>query len=130
VAEQTGFHPLDGAQPLRDAGWPSALCNLVAHHSGSRFVATVRHLDDEIGEFAFQEDQLTDALTVADQTAGPHGRPMTVNDRIHDMLDRHGLDSPNVRAHPRRGPYLLNGAHRVASRLEAIGIEPAEHHIF
>ena len=128
--KQTGFHPVDGAQHLRAAGWPTALCDLVAHHSGSRFVATARQLDDEISEFAFQEAPLSDALTVADQTAGPHGRPMTISDRIHDMLDRHGPESPNVRVHARRGPYLLRAAHRVASRLEAFGIPPAEHKIF
>ena len=128
--KETGFHPLDGARHLRATGWPPAMCDLVAHHSGSRFVATVRELDDEIGEFAFQEDHLTDALTVADQTAGPHGLQMTVEERIRDMLDRHGPDSPNVRAHARRGPYLVDAARRVASRLEAFGIAPAEHHIF
>ena len=69
---QTGFHPLDGARHLHATGWPPALCGLVAHHSGSRFVATVRRLGDEMGEFPFEEDLLTDALTVADQTAGPH----------------------------------------------------------
>ena len=59
--KQTGFHPVDGARHLRATGWPPALCDLVAHHSGSRFVATVKHLDDEIGEFTFQEDLITDA---------------------------------------------------------------------
>jgi HD superfamily phosphodiesterase len=52
----TGFHPVDGARHLRATGWPPALCDLVAHHSGSRFVATERRLDDEIGEFTFQQD--------------------------------------------------------------------------
>jgi len=127
---QTGFHPIDGARHLRATGWPPALCDLVAHHSGSRFVATGRQFDDEIGEFAFQEDLITDALTVADQTAGPNGRSMTVNERIRDMLDRHGPGSPNVRAHTRRGPYLVSAAQRVAHRLEASGIGPADHGIF
>jgi HD superfamily phosphodiesterase len=35
----TGFHPLDGARHLRTIGWPPAICNLVAHHSGAGFVA-------------------------------------------------------------------------------------------
>jgi hypothetical protein len=126
----TGFHPLDGARHLRAAGWPQPLCDLVAHHSGSRFVATRRRLDEEIGEFTFQQDMLSDALTVADQTAGPYGRPMTVDERIRDMLDRHGPDSPNVRAHARREPYLRGAARRVAFRLEAVGITATEHRIF
>ena len=128
--KQTGFHPLDGARHLRAAGWPPALCDLVAHHSGSRFVAAERELEQEMAEFSFHEDLVTDALTVADQTAGPHGRAMTVDDRIHDMLTRHGDDSPNARAHQRRGPYLLAAAERVAARLEAAGIDPAVHHIY
>ena len=51
----TGFHPLDGAQHLRAVGWPELVCGLVAHHSGSRFVAHVRGLDDLLAEFEYQE---------------------------------------------------------------------------
>jgi hypothetical protein len=118
VLKTTGFHPLDGAQHLRAVGWPELVCGLVAHHSGSRFVAHVRGLDDALAEFKYQENLLSDALTTADQTAGPDGRPMTVCERINDMLARHGDDSPNARAHPERGPYLLGAARRVAARLE------------
>jgi hypothetical protein len=55
---------------------------------------------------------------------------MTVDERIADMLARHGPDSPNARAHRHRGPYLRTTARRVADRLEAAGIDPAEHRIF
>jgi len=127
---QTGFHPIDGALHLRAAGWLAAMSDLVAHHSGSRFVAAVRQLDGELAPFGHQDDPLTDALTVADQTAGPRGRSMTVEERIADMLARHGPDSPNARAHRHRGPYLRAAARRVADRLEATGINPAEHRIF
>jgi hypothetical protein len=127
---ETGFHPLDGALHLQRAGWPSPMCDLVAHHSGSRFVAAARQLDTELSVFAFVEDEVTDALTVADQTAGPNGRLMTVPERIQDMLTRHGPDSPNARAHPDRGPYLLAAAHRVAARLERAGVGPRQHGIF
>jgi predicted hydrolase (HD superfamily) len=71
--KQTGFHPLDGANHLRAAGWPGIMCGLVAHHSGSRFVASERDLDDALGHVEFQEDLLSDALTTADQTMGPPG---------------------------------------------------------
>jgi hypothetical protein len=127
---QIGFHPIDGALHLRSVGWPAAMCDLVAHHSGSRFVAAARQLEGELAAFGHQDDPLTDALTVADQTAGPRGRPMTVDERIADMLARHGPDSPNARAHRHRGPYLRATARRVADRLEAAGIDPAEHRIF
>jgi hypothetical protein len=33
---------------------------------------------------------LSDAVTVADQTAGPHGVPMSISARMDDMLARHG----------------------------------------
>ncbi len=130
LLQETGFHPVDGASHLQRTGWPQAMCDLVAHHSGSRFVAAARRLDDELKAFSFEEDELTDALTVADQTAGPHGQPMTLDERIHDMLTRHGPDSPNASAHPNRGPYLLSAARRVAARLENVGIQPTVHRIF
>jgi HD domain len=127
--KQTGFHPLDGAQHLRAAGWPEVVCGLVAHHSGSRFVAQKRGLDNALGEFDYLEDALSDALTTADQTIGPRGQPMTVSARIDDMLSRHGEDSPNAQAHPMRGAYLFQAAQRTASRLETKGIDGAAHGI-
>lgn len=121
----TGFHPVDGARHLRRTGWPQAVADLVAHHSGSRFVAHARDLDDAMTPFAFEEDELSDALTVADQTAGPGGRLMSVPERLDDMLARHGEDSPNARAHHDREPYILASAHRVAGRLTAAGVDEA-----
>jgi hypothetical protein len=127
--KQTGFHPLDGAQHLRATGWPELVCGLVAHHSGSRFVAQARGLDNALADFDYREDPLSDALTTADQTIGPYGQPMTVSERIDDMLSRHGEHSPNAQAHPRRGPYLFQAAHRTASRLETRGIDGTTHRI-
>ena len=121
----TDFHPVDGGLHLRRLGWPSLVSDLVAHHSGSRYVAAARELDVVLADFSYVQDPLSDALTIADQTAGPDGRPMTVEERMADMLDRHGPDSPNARAHPERRPYLLGAAQRVLFRLEAAGI-PAE----
>ena len=72
-------------------------------------------------EFAFVEDRVSDALTAADQIAGPGGTPMTVGQRIADMLARHGPGSPSARAHIYRGPYLYAAAGRVVDRLEAVG---------
>jgi hypothetical protein len=76
------------------------VCDLVAHHSGSRFVARVRGLDDQLREFELVEDALSDALTVADNTAGPNGTVMTVDERLRDKLTRHGPHSPKARANP------------------------------
>jgi predicted hydrolase (HD superfamily) len=117
---ESGFHPLDGAEYLRREGWPEAVCVLVAHHSGSRFVARVRGLEDRLREFEFAEDPLSDALTVADNTAGPNGTVMTVDERLRDKLERHGTDSPNARANPERDDYIRAAARRVAHRLAAL----------
>ena len=76
--KQTGFHPLDWAQHLRATGLPELVCGLVAHHSGSRFVAQTRGLDNALTKFDHRE---SDALTTADQTIGRHGQLMTVSER-------------------------------------------------
>jgi hypothetical protein len=125
----TGFHPIDGAQYLHRIGWPPAICSLVAHHSGARFVARVVQLDQQLDSYPFSQDLLSDALTVADQTIGPKGQAMTVDERMSDMLKRHGPDSPNALAHPRRELYIRAAASRVAERLERSGIDRALHHI-
>jgi hypothetical protein len=115
--KDTGFHPLDGARFLRLNGWEPALCDLVAHHSGSRFVASVTGMDEELSEFTFVENPLSDALTIADQTIGPEGPPLSLDERMHDMLERHGPDSPNSRAHPERESYFRAALQRVTQRL-------------
>ena len=117
----SAFHPLDGALYLRREGWPASVCDLVAHHSGSRFVARIRGLDDRLREFEFVEDALSDALTVADNTTGPNGIVMTLDERIRDKLKRHGSESPNARANPERDDYIRAAARRVADRLAAVG---------
>ena len=61
---------------------------------------------------------------------GPHGRPMTLSERIDDMLARHGEASPNARAHAKRGPYIVEAARGVASRLETAGVGRKAHRIF
>lgn len=124
-----GFHPVDGARHLQKLGCAPVICDLVAHHSGSRFVADVRGLSRHLAPFHYAEDSISDTLAVADQTAGPDGRPMTIDERMADMLRRHGPDSPNARAHPRREPFLRAAATRVASRLEAHGVGADRHRI-
>jgi hypothetical protein len=114
----SGFHPLDGARYLDAEGHP-VLAGLVAHHSGARFVAQVCGLTAELDRYPFHEDPLTDALTYADQTAGPQGQRVTVAERLADTLRRHGPDAPTARAHHLREPYILATAHRVQQRHSA-----------
>ena len=118
---QSGFHPLDGALFLRGEGWSEGVCALVAHHSGSRFVAHVLGLDDRLREFEFVEDAVSDALTVADNSAGPNGTVMTVEERLREKARRHGPDSPSARANPERDDYIRAADRRVAQRLAILG---------
>lgn len=118
-----GFHPLDGARWLCRQGYDQWVATLVAHHSGARFVAAACGLGREIEAFPFREDPVTDALTTADQTVGPNGRRMLVEERMADMLRRHGPDSPNGQAHGQRGPYLLKAVHRTLERLSGVAAE-------
>lgn len=116
----TGFHPLDGARHLTGVGWPLRVSALVAHHSGARFVARARGVGDLLRDYPQEESPLADLVTYADQTVGPGGRPMSIRQRIADMLHRHGPDSPNAAVHADRGPYLEAVADRVERRLAGL----------
>jgi putative nucleotidyltransferase with HDIG domain len=125
----TGFHPLDGARHLHNIGWPPAICNLVAHHSGARYVAQALNLGRELYAYPFSASAVSDALTVADQTTGLRGEPVTVEGRMRDMLKRHGPHSANARAHPQRERYIRAAASRVANRLDSCGVDRAHQYI-
>lgn len=115
-----GFHPVDGAHHvLRRLGHPQ-VAGLVAHHSGARFIAAERGLSGLLAPWTRPESwsgPLADALTWADQTTGPDGRAVTVDERLHEMLGRHGDDSPNARAHLRRGPVVIAAVRATEARL-------------
>jgi putative nucleotidyltransferase with HDIG domain len=117
-----GFHPVDGAEHVRQRlGWP-AVAGLIAQHSGARFVAQTRgllHLLRPFADSRFWAGPVADALTWADQTTGPDGRPMTVEDRIEEMLQRHGADSPNARSNAVRAPALIKAVRATEQRLGA-----------
>src|SRR5262245_53222001 len=121
AAADTGFHPLDGARLLDRDGWPRRIACLVAHHSGAAFVAAASGMSGALRQFPQEFSPVSDALTYADQTTGPNGRPMSMADRMADMLRRHGPDSANARAHPLRERYLRAVADRVEARLSRPG---------
>ncbi|MCX5041737.1 HD domain-containing protein [Aldersonia sp. NBC_00410] len=116
----TGLHGVDGARFLRRSGWPARVYNLVAYHSGSRFIAPLRGLATELREFTDTDDEATDALTLADQTTSQDGAELDLDERIADMLARHAPDSPTVLAHPLREGYLRAVANRVSGRIAGL----------
>jgi putative nucleotidyltransferase with HDIG domain len=113
----TGFHPLDGAAYLQQHGWPDRVCALVAHHSGARFMARALGLDHALARYPYEQSPVSDALTYADQTTGPQGQPMSFDERIAEMLARHGDDSVRAKIHHLREPHLRAIAERVQQRL-------------
>jgi putative nucleotidyltransferase with HDIG domain len=121
---ETGFHPLDGARYLNRHGWPARLCGLVAHHSEAGCVAAVHGLADQLAAFGREHSPVADALTYADQTVGPHGRRMTVDERLADMLRRHGPGSANAVVHQQRAPLIRAAVARVHVRA-ARRLQPA-----
>ena len=90
----TGLHPLDGARYLRRHSWPARVVGLVAHHSGARFEAQERGLQDELAEFPFEDSPLLDALALADLTTGPAGERVSYEDRIDEILRRYPAENP------------------------------------
>lgn len=118
---RTGFHPLDGALFLEEAGWPERLCALVAHHSEARITAAALGLTGRLASFAREEGPVTDALVHADMASGPHGERMSLRERLDDMERRH-LDDPLAlrRARTARRPALLQAVQRTEHRLAGL----------
>jgi hypothetical protein len=87
----SGFHPLDGARFLRREGWPTTICDLVAHHSYADIEADRRGVGDELrAEFQSVPGPLRDVLWAADATTGPDGQPMTLDERAAEVGARYG----------------------------------------
>jgi putative nucleotidyltransferase with HDIG domain len=115
--QTSGFHPLDGATYLHQHGWPDRVCALVAHHSGARFVARALGMHHVLDRYPHEQSPVSDALTYADQTIGPQGQPVSLDERMAEVLTRRGANSPHAKVHHLREPHLRAVAERVQRRL-------------
>jgi hypothetical protein len=106
---------------LREHGWPEAVVNLVAHHSGARFEAAERGLSDELAAFPFEDTPLLDALCTADLTTGPGGELFTYDERIAEILSRYPVDDPVHRTWLKAAAVLREALARTEARLAAAG---------
>jgi hypothetical protein len=114
------FHPIDGAVFVQDHLTRTTVAGLVAHHSGARFIAAARGLTELMQPYSRPEywsGPLAEALTWADQTTGPDGQTVTVEERLREMLARHGPDSPNARCNAQRAPVLIAAVRATEARL-------------
>ena len=120
-AVRTGFHALDGAVLLQEAGWPPRLVALVAHHGETRFTARALGLDAELATFRREEGPVTDALVYADLAAAPDGRRMSLHERLDGLARRHADDPPALReAWSLRRAALIQAAARTEQRMAGL----------
>jgi hypothetical protein len=115
------FHPVDGAEHVEAQLCSPEVAGLIAHQSGARFVAEVRGLTPlmaPFGDSTYWTSPLADALTWADQTTEPDGQRTTVEERLREMLIRHGPGSPNARSNHDRAPAIIAAAAATEARLK------------
>jgi hypothetical protein len=115
---EVGFHPLDGARFVGEAGH-ERLAGLVAHHSASDAEAEERGFVDELAEFPAEESVVARALTYCDLTTGPNGEEVGVSARLLELGDRLGRDDPTVRAVRREATRLADVVEEMESLLAA-----------
>ena len=115
---KTGFHPLDGARFLAEISASQLVVSLVAYHSGAEFEAEERGLSRELATIPPPPADLLDTLVLIDMTTGPTGIPMSIDDRLAEILGRYGEEDPVHRAVVRSAGSLHSAAKRAAERLE------------
>jgi hypothetical protein len=118
----TGFHPLDGARYLRDAGAARRLCSLVAHHSFAYREAELCGLSAELAEWVDEQTPLRDALWWADMTTSPDGGPVGFDERLKEAQDRYGPQHLVTFFLRQAEPELRRAVERTEARLRAAGI--------
>jgi hypothetical protein len=114
---RTGFHPLDGARFLEANGYPGVVCQLVGHHSGAEYEATVRGLGAELAQFPMPEQGVLDLLTWADMTTSPTGATVSLAERVEEILLRYPESDPVHQAITAARPTLAGAVQRVEARL-------------
>jgi hypothetical protein len=119
----TGFHPLDGAEWLREHGWSDEICRLVAWHTGASFEAELLGLYQTLArEFYPPPTIAAAALAWADLTSSRTGQPSTVEERLADILRRYPSDSVVHRAISVASPMLRESAREIESRLARLAV--------
>lgn len=113
----SGFHPLDGARFLERQRVPKRIVDLVANHSCARFEAGERDLLPELARYEVEVSLVADALVYADMTTGPTGAPVSVDERLAEILRRYEPGSPVHRAIRDASGELEAAVSRVERRL-------------
>jgi hypothetical protein len=118
---KSGFHPLDGARYLRSLDYERLAC-LVAHHSEARFEAQLRGLALELNDFPRERSATADALTYCDLTVDSVGKPVSLQERAHDIYSRYGEADIVSQAFRQAMPYFSLAIARTKRRLHKRGL--------
>ncbi|MFI7674204.1 HD domain-containing protein [Actinophytocola sp. NPDC049390] len=118
---KTGFHPLDGAIYLRDAGAEPRLCALVAHHSCAYREAELRGFSTDLAEWLDEKTSLRDALWWADMTTSPNGIAVSFEERIREIEERYGSLNLVTTFIRQAESELREAVNRTEARLRAAG---------
>ncbi len=99
----TDFHPLDGAAFALARGEPR-LAALIAHHSGARYEAVLRGLTIP---YPYEDSIVSQIVAVVDASTLQSGIVVPISERVRDIADRYGPESPPVRAMHAFWPELV-----------------------
>lgn len=113
----TGFHPLDGAVWLRQAGFDDRVTALVAYHTCADIEAEERGFAEGLQIFPREVSLVADALLYADMTSGPDGQEFAVSARLDEIVSRYGEGHGVARFIRRARPVILEAAGRVEAQL-------------
>lgn len=117
----TSFHPLDGAYYLRTLGY-HRLAALVAHHSEARFEARLCGLEQKLNEFPREYTAVADALTYCDQTIGPTGKQVSLEERVAESFFRYRENDIVSQALRQALPHLSLAVERTQRILSVRGV--------
>lgn len=115
-----GFHPLDGANFLREVAAPDRLVHLVAHHSYAALEAELRGLSGELAEYEDEEGLVRDALWYCDLNTTPDGEAVDARDRIAEIQERYGPGQLVTQFITSASPELLAAVDRTQQRADAV----------
>jgi hypothetical protein len=117
--QKTGFHPIDGANYLRQHN-QERLASLVAYHSGAQFEAHLRGFTPELLTFPREYSMVDNALTYCDMHAGPTGQHISFQQRIDDIFQRYPEEHIVNKAIHQALPSLREAVERTENMLQTI----------
>lgn len=119
--QRFGFHPLDGALYLRDAGYSDRLCALVAHHSAAGIEAGFFGCSNNLRAFADERTLIRDLLWYCDMSVGSQGARVSFVERMEDVRARYSADDYVIKALDASMPERIGAVTRAEAWIESVG---------